>query len=550
MALNSINTNVGAYFAQQNITSANNATSSSIGRLSSGNRIVRASDDVAAMSIGTSLRTQVSTLKVGLQNAAQGSSLLQVADGALSQVQDMLLRQKALATQSNSGSLSSAERGFLNQEFQSLTSEINRLVSTTNFNGVNLLDGTLGSKAGLAASDALAATFSAGGGNVVSTNSIQAFDTSTGASAQGNTQGQLQFVDSTNTLLTNGAYLGVNSSIYGEIGSFEISNIVDGVSATLKVEINGVELTGTVANGGTNFVLTNGNTRVQFGTAAFDLTNAGTAQAATTALNNDFADVTILRTMQVTGVNFTGTALAGVSPANSGTPMIRTSTPGDTTISNFQYISNGGAGNDNVLSVEIGGKTYTATAVTDAISNTTVLSFSNGTQEGLVIDLNGLTTAIGDIRTVALDRTNFINALNQAFAGAAGGVDFAVGVGAEDRISVKISSVSSSTLYSGESLNVSTQADAARASAVIQDAINRVTTVRADVGAQMARFDYTSANIEISLQNQDAARGSLLDTDVAAESTAYATTQVQLQAGIAVLAQANQLPQNLLKLLG
>ncbi|MGB1540002.1 MAG: hypothetical protein ACPG80_03495, partial [Rickettsiales bacterium] len=135
MALNSINTNIAAYFAQQNINKSNNMTSSSIGRLSSGNRIVRAADDVAAMSVGTSLRTQVSTLRMGLLNASQGSSMLQVADGALSKIQDMLLRQKALATQATSGSLTAAERGFLNQEFQNLTEEIDRLVDNTNFNG-------------------------------------------------------------------------------------------------------------------------------------------------------------------------------------------------------------------------------------------------------------------------------------------------------------------------------------------------------------------------------------------------------------------------------
>lgn len=550
MALNSINTNVASYFAQQNINSANNATSSSIGRLSSGNRLVRASDDVAAMSIGTSLRTQVNSLKVGLQNASQGTSLLQVADGALSQAQDMLLRQKAIATQANSGSLTSAERGFLNQEFQSLTNEINRLTEATNFNGVKLLDGTLGSKSILSATAAIAATFAAGGGNIVSTNSIQAFNTNTGATAQGNAAGQLQFVDNANAILTNGAYNNVNSSVYGKVGKFELSNLVEGVSATLKTTINGIEFTGTVANAGTNFVLTNGNTRIQFGTAAFTLTNSGTAQGAVTALNTAFANVTVLRTQQITGVSFQGTALAGVSfSANSGTPMIRTSTPGDTTVSNFQYVSNAGAGT-NVITVDIAGETYTATAVADNITNAVTLSFSNGTQEGLSIALTGLTTAITNIRTSLTDRNNFISALNQGFASAAGGVDFAVGASASDKITVKITSATTSTLFGGEALNVATQADAARAGDVLTNAIKTVTSVRADVGAQMARFDYTSANIEISLQNQDAARGGLLDTDVAAESTAYATAQVQLQAGIAVLAQANQLPQNLLKLLG
>ena len=143
MALNSINTNIAAYYAQSNIGKASSMSSSSIARLSSGNRIVQASDDVAAMSAGTSLRTNVTTLRMALINTSQGSSLLQVADGALSQVTDILQRQKAIAVQAGSGSLTSAERSFLNQEFQNLTQEIDRLAEQTNFNGVDLLNGDL-----------------------------------------------------------------------------------------------------------------------------------------------------------------------------------------------------------------------------------------------------------------------------------------------------------------------------------------------------------------------------------------------------------------------
>ena len=143
MALNSINTNIGAYYAQKNIGMASNSASLSIARLSSGSRIVRAADDVAAMSAGTSLQTNVTTLKMALINTSQGSSLLQVADGALSQITDILQRQKAIAVQAGSGSLSDSERSFLNQEFQNLTQEIDRLAGQTNFNGVNLLDGVL-----------------------------------------------------------------------------------------------------------------------------------------------------------------------------------------------------------------------------------------------------------------------------------------------------------------------------------------------------------------------------------------------------------------------
>lgn len=143
MALNSINTNVAAYYAQQNIGKASTSASLSISRLSSGERIVRAADDVAALATGTSLRTNVTTLKMALINTSQGASLLQVADGALGQITDILQRQKAIAVQAGSGSLSNTERGFLNQEFQNLSQEIDRLVAETNFNGVNLLNGRL-----------------------------------------------------------------------------------------------------------------------------------------------------------------------------------------------------------------------------------------------------------------------------------------------------------------------------------------------------------------------------------------------------------------------
>jgi flagellin len=138
----SINTNIAAYYSQGNLRTASAASQSSISRLSSGNRIVQASDDVAGLSVGTSLRTAVNTLKTAYANTQQASSLLQVADGGLSNVTEILQRQKSLATQATSGSLSDVERGYLNQEFQNLTAEIDRLVQNTKFNKVTLLDGS------------------------------------------------------------------------------------------------------------------------------------------------------------------------------------------------------------------------------------------------------------------------------------------------------------------------------------------------------------------------------------------------------------------------
>ena len=153
---NSINTNIAAYFAQANIGRAADAATNSVARLSSGNRIVKASDDVAGLSIGTSLKTGVSALRTALVNASQGTSLLQVADGALSQVTEILQRQRAIAFQAGSGTLQDGDRVFLNQEFQALTDEIDRLSGSTNFNGVRLLNGNLSTAAGVSSNNAAA----------------------------------------------------------------------------------------------------------------------------------------------------------------------------------------------------------------------------------------------------------------------------------------------------------------------------------------------------------------------------------------------------------
>ena len=270
-------------------------------------------------------------------------------------------------------------------------------------------------------------------------------------------------------------------------------------------------------------------------------------------LDNDFVDTEIVRTSTVTGVDFSGTALEGAvgSAAFGGTAAVRVGTSGDVDISNFNYVS-GAAANTNILTVDINGETYTATAVTDLISAATNIVFTNGDQEALNVNLTGIAAAdnITNIRTETDDRADFLNALNTAFSRSGGGLNFAVGASATDTIRVQISDTSTNALYGGQALTVASSAEADVASAAIDIAIKNVTAVRANVGALQSRFDFASANVESSIQNQDAARGTLLDTDISAESTAFASAQVQLQAGISVLAQANLLPQNLLKLIG
>ena len=437
MALNSINTNVAAYFAQQNINKANSMTSSSIGRLSSGNRIVRASDDVAAMSVGTSLRTTVSTLKVGLLNASQGTSMLQVADGALGKMQDMLLRQKALATQATSGSLTSAERGFLNQEFQQLSQEIDRLVDNTNFNGVNLLGGGLGTEAELLGTNAIVAS-SFNTANATNTQSsaaatlaIQSINQTTGAVVAAAAATSISLVDSANADLTNGAFLNVNKAVAGTVDKFAFSNVNYGAgaagNATLTVTMNGVDFTGTVSGGAATLYVENGTTRLELVMAAN--TNFADALATSDTLNrmyDDFQDTIMLHTTAVNGVSFNDGPLTGIEgAAGTGVATLRTASPADVDIGNFKFVTRAGA-NLNTYTVEVNGETWTAVGVTDAIAATTNIIFEKGNGEALMVRFTGMDAASNlNLSTNPGDRKVLENAMNLAFSKAGSGGDFA-----------------------------------------------------------------------------------------------------------------------------
>lgn len=560
MALNSINTNIAAFNAQSNIMKANNDSANSISRLSSGERIAKASDDVSALSVGTSLRTQVTSLRAALSNTTQGISMLQVADGALSEVQDMLQRMKAIAVQATSGSLTTTERGFLDQEFQNLSAEIDRLVNGTNFNGVELINGGLGQEFNLLTTNA--AGFDPTGANlqgtaptaIATTSSIQAF-LDTNATAEGTaTAGFVQFVEADGTTAITGTaadFLDVNQGVYGSFSNFELSDIVYGNTAKITATINGVEFSGSFADNATTALVTNGNTRMILSFTGLNIADAGEVSSTLAQMYEDFDGVTIQRTGMIEGVDFAGTALEGAvgTVANGGLAAIRTSNPGSVDISNFQYVSNGGAANTSTITVQVNGETFTASTVNDQITGG-IIGFQGSNSQALILDFNGLNANITNIRTSETDRAAFINALNIGFSRAGGGVEFNVGSTSKDNIAISLGDATTGSLFNGQNINVTTIADAKDASDILDSAIDKVTALRADVGALQSRFEFAAANVESSLQNQDAARGQLLDTDIATESTKFATAQVQLQAGISTLAQANLLPQNLLKLIG
>jgi flagellin len=135
-------TNTAANSALRYLNNNSAAASSSVGKLASGSRIVKASDDAAGLAIGTRLKADVTALTQAGINASQGASVVQVADGGLARIGDVLQRMKALAAQSLSGVPTDTERGFIDAEFQELVSEITAIADTTRFNGQSLLDGS------------------------------------------------------------------------------------------------------------------------------------------------------------------------------------------------------------------------------------------------------------------------------------------------------------------------------------------------------------------------------------------------------------------------
>ena len=142
-----INTNIASLNAQRNLSMSQSSLNTSIQRLSSGLRINSSKDDAAGLAIATRMTSQITGLNQAVRNANDGISLAQTAEGALGTITDNLQRIRELAVQSRNASNSASDRAALNTEAQQLKDEIDRVATTTSFNGVKLLDGSFTSQA-------------------------------------------------------------------------------------------------------------------------------------------------------------------------------------------------------------------------------------------------------------------------------------------------------------------------------------------------------------------------------------------------------------------
>jgi len=445
MALNIIS-NYAANVAHRNLSASDAMATRSLSKLSSGTRVVSARDDAASMAIGARLNATTQALKTASVNVGQANSMLQIADGGMATIDDVLVRMKTLAVQASSGNLSDTERGFLNDEFVQLRDEIDRIASSTNFNGIQLL----------------------GDGGDVSIN------------------------------LTPGA---ANEALTPAFG-FDRFAITDNNywaqdAAEDGVDDNGIEVRiGRMADG----------------------------QVIMTVLTA--IDGTLDRTQSIDVTDFAATG---------GSQAID---PGKNAILNFDELG---------LSIQIN-TNFSDTVDYVAVSAANNFGFGSANTDFMG---SGVDTSGGQFFFMEEDKGQQLSDT----------IEFQVGGGntANDRLSINLSAVDSAVLGSSglgqESLEdlgtnaISTAAGAQNAVEVVTRAIDDLQRARAAVGTSQNRLDFAAQNLASTQENTESARSTLLNLDVAAEMTAFTSKQILVQSGVAMLAQANQMPQNLLRLL-
>jgi len=138
-----VRTNLVAMNASHNLTKTQNALSGTLGRISTGMRVTKAADDAAGLGVATKLNARSSSLGQAMRNANDGISIIQTAEGSTNEVVNILVRMRELAVQSSSETLADAERSFINDESAQLIAEVDRIAASTEFNGIQLGDGTI-----------------------------------------------------------------------------------------------------------------------------------------------------------------------------------------------------------------------------------------------------------------------------------------------------------------------------------------------------------------------------------------------------------------------
>lgn len=526
------NTNLAALGAQRNISVSSNAASSSLSKLSSGSRIPQAKDDAAGLAVGSKLKSEIAGLTQAANNAGQAISLLQIADGALATIGDVLQRMKTLAVQSSSGQLDDSSRALLNQEFSNLKSEVDRVAGITNFNGTKLLNG--GDV--VATTTEVQAGYLAGKGVGITYNTAVTADEGVLRVDYDYTAGGTEKGILTVTNMTTGEKQSIDIAAAiraqtGETGTTLTTNLAAGKTVDVNFNALGVTLT----------LDSTFNVDADFGVAV--AVDAGsTAQPAVTGVT------TVAR---VNGGDMTPAQLAAITGFDPLNGKLTLSV--DDSVDDVLTI-NANAG----LEFSTDGVTFAAGPlnldVDGATANSLYIRAAGADQAFARVDLTAAAVVVGAdggaTNTIVLN--GFADGLASFDESTAATATFSFkvgsGVSVNDDISFTLNGATTSALgVSGST--ITTTANANLAIDAVNSAITAIASRRAEVGAAQSRLDFASTSISVAIENTSAATSAIMDVDVSAEITNFTNKNVLMQAGISLLGQANQQPALLLRLL-
>jgi flagellin len=575
-----INSNIASINAQRQLMNSGNSLDRATERLSSGNRINSAKDDAAGLAIGNRMTSQVRGLDQAVRNANDGVSMIQTAEGALQESTNILQRMRELAVQSANGIYNDSDRKTLNAEAQQLKSELDRISQTTSFNGRNLLDGSLsktvlqvGSQANQTMEVKIGSfsTTSMGGSSADIVGEATAAGVSDLTAMVVNTWAINDVAIST---LATGTTLNDKLAI--------INKDIDGKGAEVsaRTEVKGTKVgTGVLVAGTDTFtiVATDGNgnaqTYILSGTNSMDeLVNKINSDTTVQAKLNEKGRLVLSQegaTSIVTTDNTTGDGASGIVDVTDGTrnfSLVFTDTSADKKGVKIEAGSAGTATLSDALGIDFAddNRNVQGKAVAAGAAATT--------KEGDII-INGVAIKpISLVNTAATDAAEIIKKLNEqsaqtgvvAFAGTVANSVALKSVSGED-ISIKYGDNATAATVKAQfgfqernasegsgsvnSVDISTAAGAQKAIGIIDKAIDQVSSTRADLGAVNNRLDFTVSNLSNISEKTSAARSRINDADFASETAALSRSTVLQQAATAMLAQANQRPQNVLSLL-
>ncbi|MBV8635692.1 MAG: flagellin [Burkholderiaceae bacterium] len=513
-----INTNVASLNAQNNLASSQGGLSQSLERLSSGLRINTAADDAAGLAISSRMSSQINGLTQAARNANDGISLAQTAGGALSSVAANLQTLRQLAVESANATNTSSDRQALNAEAQQLVNEIQNTANTTQFNGLNLLDGSF-----------VAQQFQVGANaNQTIAVSVQGATTNTlgnfgGASATTvGTAGAASAWTVANSIIINGTTIGASnatsapgvsaSSAAAKAAAINAQTTLTGVTATGFTTTDSAQ--GAVTGSATPVVAATANSATASGQLWINGVAVGSISAATTELGQ---------------IQNAANAINAVA-SQSGVTAIADATTGKLTL-------NAADGRDIQIATDTAADATTVLNATGLAADV----FTPGSGTGIAANGNLLSTDTyttqGGLFTGALT-------LNSSAA-----VNITATAAATNAVASAGLTGYSATLASLSTLDITSVTGSNAAINIVDAAINQINGQQANLGAIQNRFTSTISNLNTSSTNLSSARSRIEDTDYAAETANLAHYQILQQAGTAMLAQANSLPNSILTLL-